>query len=444
MAGRLDSRPVLNGARIPLKFAPSPARGKQRRERRSRRDEARRKRAARRGQFETMPHHVRRARPPRRRHGEERSTSERRKVRAQSRPHFIPPFYQSKSGGRGERETGRGSLLLRFYAPPLSHIMINVAIMAHTPLLRKIWAACPPLLDIRTVYHHPGYTVRFMEGAVSDFDRKIYAEIMHNCIIKYYPDGSSDALCASRPVFRSPGWELAEGSRALPASVGNSAHTSAAENSERAKRRACAALADYARCNAFTHFCTLTLSPETCNRYDIDEIIKLARGWLSNRVQRKGLIYLLVPELHKDGAIHFHGLINSAAVTLRDSGTISFNGGKPRRPRSLREREKWLAEGGHVVYNIYDWPYGFSTAIELYGERRAAISYVCKYIGKSGSKIGGRWYYSGGALARPEKEFCDVDFDEISQNQVGKFEIPRLGVECVKVCFDSGGVIDGI
>ena len=81
-----------------------------------------------------------------------------------------------------------------------------------------------------------------------------------------------------------------------------------------------------------------------------------------------------MPERHKDGAIHFHGFFNDA-LEARDSGTVSLPGQKsPRRPRSARQRAKWLEDGGKPVYNLPGWSWGFTTAIELYGEYDRAVS----------------------------------------------------------------------
>ena len=210
-------------------------------------------------------------------------------------------------------------------------------------------------------------------------------------------------------------------------------HPDVAGNLARAKRRARTMVRDYARANDFTHFVTLTLdASRVTNRYDIDACTRDIRVTLDNLVRRKGLQYVLVPEEHKDGAIHYHGFIN-AALPLVDSGTLSKGGGTPHKPRSARQREQWLAEGWNVVYNVPAWKFGFSTAIALYGERDAAIGYVCKYITKAQRKLGGRWYYSGGGLALPSMEYCDVDFEQLSAAEAEhRFAVDALGCEMVR------------
>ena len=283
--------------------------------------------------------------------------------------------------------------------------------------------------------------------------------------MKTYPDGSSVILIADRAIFRAPGWEevnpkrrrdvtqeLSEVSDSYDvgeltqyelARMEDSARDRAAASLGRAQRRAKAAVRDIALSNEFTHFVTLTLSPEKVDRYDVREITRKLNAWLDNHVRRDGLAYVLVPERHKDGAIHFHGLINGT-LELCDSGTVDRGGDGPRKPRSAAQRARWLAEGGHIVYNVPAWTLGFSTAIELYGSRRAAVGYVCKYIAKqigadgNPGKIGGRWYYSGGALRRPAVTFCDVDSASFGAYTGYEFEIEELGVKCKIVEVEGG------
>lgn len=165
---------------------------------------------------------------------------------------------------------------------------------------------------------------------------------------------------------------------------------------ERSMRRARAKLRRLALANDFEYFVTLTLDPAKIDRYDGAAVTKALGRWCDNMVRRHGLRYILVPERHKDGAFHFHGFFAGKGLEVVDSG-IFFDG----RP----------------VYNLPQWTLGFTTAQRLYGDYHAAVGYCCKYIGKqAGERPLGRWYYSGGALAEPQKEYIEVDYQHLVDN----------------------------
>lgn len=256
------------------------------------------------------------------------------------------------------------------------------------------------------------------------------AGIMHNAQLKIYPDGSGKLLCFDRAIIRESGYEERRTVKPEAERAGDSGGDIA-----RAQRRARVAVEDIARSTDFRYFVTLTLNGERIARYDEGEVIRRVGDWLKNRVKRNGLAYVLVPERHKDGAIHFHGLFNSA-VAVVDSGTVDYMG-KPRKPRSAAQRARWLDDGGHVVYNIPWWGWGFSTAIELYGDRRSAVGYVCKYIAKQQEKIGGRWYYSGGELGRPVVHTMSCDFEVMAEGEP-VFSVEGLGCRGCKIEIDGG------
>ena len=106
-----------------------------------------------------------------------------------------------------------------------------------------------------------------------------------------------------------------------------------------------------------------------------------------------------MPERHKDGAIHFHGFFTDAVRAVESGHTDGT---------------------GHKVYNLPEWTLGFSTAIELYGTYSSAVGYVCKYVRKQEEKIGGRWFYSGGKLAKPAVSYPDVEWREA--HEAGGYE----------------------
>ena len=80
-------------------------------------------------------------------------------------------------------------------------------------------------------------------------------------------------------------------------------------------------ISDYVLCNNFSHFATFTFDPRNPkvkseeNRHDFQKMSSLLKNWLKteqlNHFRRHGrkFLYLIVPERHKNGAWHFHALL---------------------------------------------------------------------------------------------------------------------------------------
>ena len=217
----------------------------------------------------------------------------------------------------------------------------------------------------------------------------------YNARMYTYPDGSRDILAAQLPIFRSPD-SVGESGEQRHGAARVAGKKSEGDDRLRSVRRARAQIRRLALANSFEWFVTLTLDQAKVDRYDPSAIMRKVNSWLSNMVRRKGLRYILVPELHKDGAYHFHGFFAADGLQTVDSGHVD--------------------KGGHPVYNLPQWTLGFSTAIRLYGDYHQAVGYTCKYIGKqNGERPMGRWYYSGGDLKEPIAEVFDVNFGQLSE-----------------------------
>lgn len=207
-----------------------------------------------------------------------------------------------------------------------------------------------------------------------------------------------DIITSTSPDFRAKGWEDSEDyskpgkAPKRKAEPKERTEAAAAEDIERSMRRARAKVRRLALANDFKWFVTLTLDPVKINRYDAGEVVRKLGQWCNNQVKRKGLRYILVPERHKDGALHFHGFFNDALEAVASGHRSST---------------------GQMIYNLPGWTLGFTAAIEVYGDYAGAVAYVCKYIGKQGEKPAGRWYYSGGDLAEPEVIYADYSVREL-------------------------------
>ena len=231
--------------------------------------------------------------------------------------------------------------------------------------------------------------------------RMSHEELACNAIVYTYPGGEYDII-ATTGAWIPEGWEDAgKWGRDTPAPTARQkGKRSEGEDKARSCRRARAQLRRLALSNEFSYFVTLTLDQTRIDRYDGAAIVKALNQWCDNMVRRKGLRYVLVPERHKDGAFHFHGFFAGEGLEVVDSGHVD--------------------KSGHPVYNLPQWTLGFSRAIGLYGTYSQAVGYCCKYIGKQdGERPLGRWYYSGGRLAKPAKEYAVMDYRGLKEDFAG-------------------------
>lgn len=157
------------------------------------------------------------------------------------------------------------------------------------------------------------------------------------------------------------------------------------------------ALYMYARQCNWEYFITLTYSPDMIeNRYDFSLCMKKCSRWIRNCQNRKAkeLLYLLVPEQHKDGAWHIHGLLcNTTGLTFTDSGK---------------------RYDGKIVYNLDDWKLGFSTATKVTDIYKVS-NYITKYITKDLCAVtpGKQRYFVSKSIPKPKTFTALIDPDEV-------------------------------
>lgn len=211
-------------------------------------------------------------------------------------------------------------------------------------------------------------------------------DICSNARVKLYPE-STVLQVANAPIFRESGWEAQKRAYDVPPK-GQGKDPLRAQAVSRARARSHAR--DIALCNRFTHFFTLTLDGSLINRYDPEEVKRKTLTYLKNASYRKGFAYILLPEYHRDGAIHMHGLGDPGGMELvRANDPYS---GKP-----------LIDHAGRPVYNIPDWTWGFSSCVPIDGDYEKACNYITKYLTKDSRKIFGKWYLSSRNLVkRPE------------------------------------------
>ena len=152
---------------------------------------------------------------------------------------------------------------------------------------------------------------------------------------------------------------------------------------------------EYALCNPWDFFCTFTISGEKYDRHDLETWRDSFLQWIRDQ-RKKGIpiLYLLVPEQHKDSSWHMHGFFSGI-----DSELVSF---KTERKQGLKVPDK-LVKG-----DFYDWPayrqkFGFCSFAPI-RDRVASAFYVLKYLTKdmasSSLDVGLHLYYASRGLNR--------------------------------------------
>ena len=142
--------------------------------------------------------------------------------------------------------------------------------------------------------------------------------------------------------------------------------------------RSKARIFELAMCNEFTHFCTFTQDQKKRNRFDLFEFRKDFSQFIRNqnrfRDEESKIKYLLIPEQHKDGAWHMHGLL----MGLNENDLKEFST-KDHIPKRIKDQIK----NGEKVFDWLKYRkfFGYFTCTEI-KEKGACSKYITKYISK--------------------------------------------------------------
>ena len=168
------------------------------------------------------------------------------------------------------------------------------------------------------------------------------------------------------------------------------------ESISRAKRK----IYDLGVCNNWSHFLTMTFNSNKINRFNTNEVKKKFIKYLKNysRID-KDFKYLVIPELHKNGALHFHGL-------------VSFG----------ENSKQFLKRFKKNIFNhkLFTEKFGFNRFIEIVEKSNAVISYIVKYVSKDVNKIFRNYYFHSNNLQEPLK--VKITDDKIVLETIRKME----------------------
>lgn len=249
-------------------------------------------------------------------------------------------------------------------------------------------------------------------------------DVYKNAKVKYTPDGFCKVTCFTRNVYKGEGYEPLEYFSLEQAELELQAPPKKEVKEEKSERvradsfkRSKNAIFEIASANEWKYMITFTVDKDKCDRYDREAVKKAFSGWLYDMSKRKGLKALIIPEYHKDKAIHFHGLINDA-LEMVHSGTYKIEGEKkPVKESTLRRRGLTpQAENVKDVYNVKGYKLGFSTAVPLDGNVTRVSYYMTKYCTKDLEKIFGSYYFCVGKVKRHLPYcICNMDIEDLKR-----------------------------
>lgn len=192
---------------------------------------------------------------------------------------------------------------------------------------------------------------------------------VYNVRLYSYADDRKQVRIYSRPVVSGSVLEKRTEKR-LNTMKNNKSGSSARtqkqidQSREKSMNRTKNKIYEIARSNQWEYFITLTFNPQKVNSKNYDYVVQTVHEWIRKlkKEYAPDLYYILVPELHADGKKwHFHGLLgNTGNIQFTDSGHKS---------------------GDAIIYNIAQFPYGFSTATKVRDSNKVS-AYITKYITK--------------------------------------------------------------
>ena len=169
---------------------------------------------------------------------------------------------------------------------------------------------------------------------------------------------------------------------------------------------------EYGLCNDWDYFATFTLNESKQDRFDLAQWVKDFGNWIQNYKKKyrcTEFAYLIIPEQHKSGEWHAHGLLRGLA------------------PESL-VRNKY----GYLDLPYYARRFGY-ISLDPIKDKQKCASYITKYVSKDARataralRAGQHLYYQSRGLKGKEiLDEIEGDFDAEWENDFVKIKWMNL------------------
>lgn len=212
------------------------------------------------------------------------------------------------------------------------------------------------MYNVRIIKYPSGWQVRVYSALVGFCDNGgMEAELMETLVWnEEIRDWESERYNPEKKALEPFTWTLAE---RLPSPLDRE------RSVKNSMRRTVERVYFLSRSNLWEWFFTLTFDPQKVDSFDYGVCVAKLKNWLDTaRRVCPDMKYIIVPEQHKSGRFHFHGLFaGCGGLDFAESGHFT--------------------KDGQPVYNIGRYKLGWSTATKIRDNERAT-KYICKYITK--------------------------------------------------------------
>lgn len=234
-----------------------------------------------------------------------------------------------------------------------------------------------------------------------------------NFRLKMFTDGSVQGLYSYNHSFGS-GYK-----RSKPDALTVSA-PDPVRSSKNSLTRTIQKVYELSKSNTFQYFVTFTfndnflsgLTDDYLYNYSVySSVMAEFTHWLSVRSSRgTPARWIIVPELHKSGRYHFHGLISADFLDLSPARSPYTN-------RLLRDKV------GHQIYNLHSFDWGYTTVTEITNPA-ATANYITKYFTKelrSSTRVdllvpkGKKRYWASRNLATPSHVHLNLTVRDVAE-----------------------------
>jgi len=180
-----------------------------------------------------------------------------------------------------------------------------------------------------------------------------------------------------------------------------------ANNISRARSR----IFEYAMCNDFEYFVTLTLNGGKRDRFDLQAFSKDFAQFVRNHRKQydSNIEYLLIPETHKDGAYHMHGFIkgipfDQLRIFTLDEKLSYYIRKKLKKNQPVYGWSEYADRFGHIV-------------LDPIQDKERCAKYMTKYVSEcmaeTVTELGAHVYYVSRGLNIAETIYTIECFDNV-------------------------------